>query len=91
MLVPGIRYLRAEVLPALNPPQRVIRLTQPLTRGDTVRAVQQRLLELGFAPGSADGIYGPQTAFAVRHFQATEGLVADGEVGAATLAALGLG
>jgi peptidoglycan hydrolase-like protein with peptidoglycan-binding domain len=50
--------------------------------------IQKRLAALGFAPGIADGVYGPQTAAAVELFQASKGLVADGEVGPVTLAAL---
>lgn len=90
ILVPGIRYLRADTGVALEPAPETIRLTQPLSRGERVRAIQKRLSELGFAVGSLDGVFGPQTAHAVRAFQAAAGLVADGEVGPATSAALGL-
>src|SRR5437764_470257 len=39
----------------------------------------------------ADGVFGPQTADAVKHFQSTHGLTADGVVGPATAQALGIG
>lgn len=90
ILVPGVRYLRADAPVALEPAPSVLRLTQPLTRGEAVRVVQERLGALGLAVGAADGIYGPQTAHAVRLFQASQGLVPDGEVGPATLQALKL-
>jgi hypothetical protein len=53
--------------------------------GGSVAALQRAL---GIA---ADGVYGPQTAAAVRTFQRNHGLAADGVAGAATMAALGLG
>jgi hypothetical protein len=39
---------------------------------------------------SADGVYGPQTAAAVRTFQRNHGLAVDGVAGPATMSALGL-
>jgi len=61
-----------------------------MMKGSTVRKVQRRLAKLGFAVGSIDGVYGPQTAAAVRSFQDGAGLTPDGEVGPDTMAALGL-
>ena len=91
ILVPGIRYARHDVPLVLSTTAvDALRLTTPLTQGQRVKAVQQRLAELKLLVGEIDGIYGPQTAHAVRNFQARAGLVADGEVGRATRAALGL-
>lgn len=45
-----------------------------------VRALQERLSELGTDPGPADGIYGPRTAAAIRQIQASEGLEPDGRI-----------
>lgn len=92
ILVPGIRYFRNEKTPPLEvPAAHILRVTQPLMRGETVRKLQRALRGLGFFPGTADGVYGPQTAHAVKAFQAANALVADGEAGPATLAALSVG
>ncbi|TVS12973.1 MAG: lytic murein transglycosylase [Wenzhouxiangella sp.] len=40
--------------------------------------LQQRLAELGYSPGEADGILGPATRAALRQFQLDHGLVPDG-------------
>lgn len=58
--------------------------------GDTVREIQKRLKDWGYYQGSADGYYGQQTANAVKRFQTSNGLTADGVVGKATAAALGV-
>lgn len=59
----------------------------PLT-GDDVLTLQQRLLDLGFHVGRADGIFGHQTEQGVRDFQRNIGVPADGTCGPATLKAL---
>jgi len=56
--------------------------------GDDVRQLQERLLELGYDLGRADGILGRRTATALASFQRECGLVADGVCGPATMAAL---
>src|SRR5277367_582764 len=58
--------------------------------GDAVVALQQALQAKGFSPGAVDGLFGPGTEAAVLAFQRSEGLAADGVVGPATAAALGL-
>jgi len=50
--------------------------------------IQQALAALGLRPGPLDGIWGRQTAAALREFQAKNGLVPDGIIGPQTLAAL---
>ena len=59
-------------------------LTHPYV-GDDVVALQERLLELGYNAGRADGVFGPQTAAALTAFQRETGLVPDGTFGPATM------
>lgn len=59
--------------------------------GADVKALQLRLVNLGFPCGLVDGIFGRGTEFAVRRFQSLHGLTADGVAGPATKRALGIG
>jgi N-acetylmuramoyl-L-alanine amidase len=59
-----------------------------LQRGDDVVALQRRLLEMGFDCGRADGIFGPDTAKALRELQRSLGVNADGTCGPETFRAL---
>ncbi len=52
---------------------------RPLSLKD-VRALQEKLRDLGFDPGGIDGLVGPDTRAAVRAFQESAGLVPDGHV-----------
>ncbi|GGK93348.1 N-acetylmuramoyl-L-alanine amidase [Mangrovihabitans endophyticus] len=56
--------------------------------GEDVRTLQERLLEMGFDSGRADGMYGPRTARAVAQFQREVGLSPDGSCGPQTMNAL---
>ena len=65
--------------------------TGTLRRGqnnETVRRLQERLSASGFDVGAADGKFGPRTERAVRDFQRSQGLRADGVVGRRTFGAL---
>jgi len=62
--------------------------TAPLMRGDDVAALQSRLTEMGFDCGRVDGIYGPRSEAAVKEFQQSVGISADGKCGPATIIAL---
>jgi len=64
---------------------------KPGSSGPDVTALQQKLKELGFDPNGVDGNFGPGTENAVRAFQSSKGLEADGKAGPNTLAALQLG
>jgi peptidoglycan hydrolase-like protein with peptidoglycan-binding domain len=62
---------------------------RPGALGDSVAALQRRLLDLGITVrGGADGVFGPATAQSLKEFQAQRGLEADGVVNDATAAAL---
>lgn len=58
--------------------------------GSAVTEIQRRLKSWGYYNGSVDGVFGSQTEQAVKYFQRTNGLTADGQVGNQTLAALGM-
>ena len=50
---------------------------EALTRGDR-RRVQSALAAQGFAPGPADGVFGPRTSRAIKAWQASNGYAATG-------------
>lgn len=56
--------------------------------GEDIRTLQERLLEMGYDAGRADGIYGIHTARAVAQFQREAGLSPDGACGPQTIGAL---
>jgi N-acetylmuramoyl-L-alanine amidase len=58
------------------------------SRGNDVYELQQKLNELGFWAGNPDGVFGNKTKNAVKKFQASKGLKADGIVGTSTLKVL---
>jgi N-acetylmuramoyl-L-alanine amidase len=62
-------------------------VSDPLV-GEDVRSLQERLLEMGYDVGRADGIYGPRTARSVAMFQREVGVAPDGSCGPHTLHAL---
>lgn len=69
--------------PAAWPGQYFVWPHTPTIAGESVKAWQARVSELGFAI-DIDGIYGPQSKSACRAFQRDRGLVADGIVGRKT-------
>ena len=87
LFLTGGAELRAHV-PAQ--PQEVPALSQVGSRGQEVRAIQQKLKSLGFYGGSVDGVFGAQTKKAVVAFQKSVGITADGIAGPKTLLYLGL-
>ena len=71
--------------PTLN---RILKLVSPNMRGDDIKWAQNRLNELGYNAGKADGIFGPNTDKAVKAFQKANGLSQDGDIGPKTWAKL---
>jgi N-acetylmuramoyl-L-alanine amidase len=56
-----------------------------------IRQVQERLKELGYYDGAIDGIYGPNTAEAIREYQQAQGLAVTGSFNQETAQALQIG
>jgi len=73
-------------LPPPPVPKRAVRVGD--TREDLVKAIQARLDALGLGPIAVDGVFGAETASAVKLLQTRRGEIVDGIVGPATWAAL---
>lgn len=58
------------------------------SKGTDVKELQNKLIELGYLDGKADGVYGSKTAEAVKAFQKASKLTADGVAGVKTLNSL---
>ena len=69
---------------------RLLKKTSPLMKGEDVKFVQQKLIDLGYDVGNngVDGQYGNDTVSAVKEFQKDNGLSVDGIVGEKTWKAL---
>ncbi len=65
-------------------------ISQYGSNGEEVKQIQTKLRDWGYYNGSVDGVYGSQTYEAVKAFQRSNGLSADGIAGSQTLAALGI-
>jgi hypothetical protein len=75
-------------LPTMSAPATSPHLLRIGSKDARVRELQERLAELGFHPGNVDGVFGARTEEAVRRFQESRRLPADGIVGQRTLAAM---
>ncbi len=80
--------------PMFKLPDAVYRAKRPYPKGSGVKAVQQALSSVYYYPNKGaknngvDGIYGPNTADAVKRFQSMHGLKQDGVYGPKTKKAL---
>lgn len=92
--VAPVTQIPVTVAPATVPPATPIPATQAPTagpteiptlkkgsKGEAVKALQQRLIDLGYLSGSADGDYGNMTANAVKDFQLVHDMKEDGVAG----------
>jgi peptidoglycan hydrolase-like protein with peptidoglycan-binding domain len=73
---------QAALPPPLPPPDTL----QP----SSVRAVQERLRNLGFYTGGVDGIWGQSTQHAIEQFQQNRGLQPNGQLTPPTVTSMGL-
>ncbi len=55
------------------------------SKGSEVKELQQKLTQLGYQLGQADGVYGKKTEDAVKRFQKNRGLKVDGIAGEKTI------
>ena len=78
------------LLMSLAPGALAAKVLEVGSSGSDVTAVQKKLIQWGYMSGTADGRYGEKTRDAVRAFQRKNGLSADGRVGPATAAAMGV-
>ena len=70
--------------PLVRPPP----VEQAALSRDTVEAMQQQLNRLGYDAGEIDGVMGAMTQAALREFQASNGMIADGYPDKTTLCVL---
>lgn len=74
----------------LSESNSVLTLSKLGSRGDEVRRIQKKLKSLGYYKGAVDGVFGTGTQKAVRDFQKSCGIEADGIAGPKTIRYLGL-
>lgn len=81
MSVSAVSTQRSAAIAAPHPQHPGLRLG---ARGPAVAHLQRLLTAKGYAPGGADGWFGPRTLAAVKAYQRRHGLVVDGYVGPIT-------
>ncbi|MFA6601131.1 MAG: peptidoglycan-binding protein [Candidatus Omnitrophota bacterium] len=88
----GSKALWRDLRTLLNYGSRLVKKNRSLGLGPAAvfdaKRVQRALKQAGFYSGDVDGIMGPQTKNAVKKFQQSEGLRADGQAGPETQKAL---
>lgn len=84
----SVGLLADRVSGAVPPLTRPPSPDEPALSRLTVEEVQKKLNQLGFNAGGVDGVFGSATRSALRAFQQSHGMVADGHPDSATLSAL---
>lgn len=84
VLIPGLSYDLARAPLRYRQPGFLYAIGRPGMQATKVLQIQEALRQNSFDPGPVDGEYGPLTAAAVAAFQASRGIVADGQVGPQT-------
>ncbi|HEY8964774.1 MAG TPA: peptidoglycan-binding domain-containing protein [Alphaproteobacteria bacterium] len=76
---------------ATNPAVAATVLSFDTLQGSQITSIQRTLLDQGFRVGSADGVWGPKSAAALRDFQARNNLAVTGQLDSPTVTALNMG
>jgi N-acetylmuramoyl-L-alanine amidase len=84
VFLPNFSYGGASAGLNLTEPTAIYAIDRPDMKASVVKSIQRALKEFGIDPGPINGEYGPLTAAAVGAFQATKGIVVDGQVGPQT-------
>lgn len=87
----GASVLDASVVPTPTPAPTLVPPTKTLRRGDKgeeVKSLQQRLIDLGYYTGKVTGTYNEGTEEAIKAYQKKSSLEADGVCGPVTRTAL---
>lgn len=84
VLLPGFGYGAINPLVDVSPPAFLYAIGRLGMTKSGVREIQRALRAFGINPGPIDGVYGHNTAAAVAAYQATKGLIVDGQVGLQT-------
>lgn len=90
VLIPGFTYQDTSSDLVLSESVILYGKGEPNMDTKTVKQIQKLLFDLEIDPGPIDGLYGANTAAAVAAFQATKGLIVDGQVGLKTAKRLGV-
>lgn len=84
VFLPNFSYDQPGAGVAFAEPTVLYALGRPNMKPSVVKSIQRALKEAGVDPGPINGEYGPLTVAAVGAYQATKGLVVDGQVGGQT-------